>query len=345
MLSAFSIGDWRVDPSLHSITGAPGEIRLEPQGLASPCRSGPSIDSNETKRAEVERQTMQTTRHRLASCCVLLVGLPLAPAFGQTLVAERPSAGSQPGQAATTCQESGRSVVVRAGRLSVEAEDQSLIALLGAIACRTPLAISAAPEIEADRISIVFAALPVDEGLRRILRTYDAFFYYAGGPTSPVLAGLWVFPQGEGRGLAPLNTMAWASDADIEARLTAADPDARARALAALVARRGASAMNAVLAALADDDDQVRVRAMELALVEGLELPADRVFDLAVNDRSPVVRLQALQIAAERPELASVAESAQHDPDPAVRSEALATLARHGAAAPTSPGAKPLRRP
>jgi DNA-binding winged helix-turn-helix (wHTH) protein/Tol biopolymer transport system component len=31
MAGAFSIGDWRADPSLHSITGASGEVRLEPK--------------------------------------------------------------------------------------------------------------------------------------------------------------------------------------------------------------------------------------------------------------------------------------------------------------------------
>ena len=31
MPGAFSIGDWRVDPSLHSVSGAAGEVRLEPK--------------------------------------------------------------------------------------------------------------------------------------------------------------------------------------------------------------------------------------------------------------------------------------------------------------------------
>jgi Tol biopolymer transport system component/DNA-binding winged helix-turn-helix (wHTH) protein len=31
MLGAFSVGDWRVDPSLHSVSGAAGEVRLEPK--------------------------------------------------------------------------------------------------------------------------------------------------------------------------------------------------------------------------------------------------------------------------------------------------------------------------
>ena len=31
MPGAFSVGDWRVDPSLHSISGAAGEVRLEPK--------------------------------------------------------------------------------------------------------------------------------------------------------------------------------------------------------------------------------------------------------------------------------------------------------------------------
>lgn len=252
---------------------------------------------------------------------------------------------------------SATEVVVREGRLSIRAENESLVALLRAVARHTSLSITVAPELDADRVSIFFADFPIDEGLRRILREYDAFFYHAGAPGTPAaevpaeaetqrlaappVTSVWVFPRGNGQGLAPLSASAWVSDADLEAHLTAPNPGTRVRALEALIERRGEEAMSAVLMMLADDDDSVRARALELAFGGGLEVPSDRVFDLALNDRSAVVRLQALQIASERPapEAGAVAESAQHDPDPHVRIEAKAMLARLAAMAATSPGA------
>jgi hypothetical protein len=250
---------------------------------------------------------------------------------------------------------SATEVVVREGRLSIRAENESLVALLSAVARHASLSITVAPELDADRVSIAFADMPIDEGLRRILREYDAFFYHSGALgtpaevpaeaethrlTAPPLT-VWVFPRGSGRGLAPLSASAWVNDADLEAHLTAPNPGTRVRAIEALIERRGDEATSAVLMMLADDDDSVRARTLELAFGGGLEVPSDRVFDLALNDRSAVVRLQALQIASERPgpEAAAVAESAQHDPDPHVRIEAKAMLARLAARAAISSGA------
>jgi HEAT repeat protein len=230
-------------------------------------------------------------------------------------------------------------VLVRDGRITIQADKRSLGSLLRSIARRASLSISVAPELEAERVVIALSDVPLDEGLRRLLRGYDAFFFYAGSQTAPELAAVWVFPEGRGRGLAPANVEAAASDADIEARLTNPDPETRIRAIAGLIERRGADALSAVLTALSDEDDQVRIRALQLAFGEGLDVPAERLFDLALNDRSPNVRLQALQTAPDRPELAVVAESAQHDPDPNVQNEARAILARLGGGNTTSPDA------
>jgi hypothetical protein len=236
-------------------------------------------------------------------------------------------------------------VVVRDGRITLRAANQSLNSVLDEIARGAPpLAITLAPELEADRVSLAFANVPLDEGLRRILSGYDTFFSYAAagrGATSSSLVGVWVFPRGGSRGLAPLDAVAWASDADIERRLTDPDPDIRIRALKALIDRRGEAAIGPVLTALAGEDEVVRAQVLDLASGGGLSIPVERLLALALNDPAPLIRLQALQLTPDCPELVVAAEAARQDPDPYVRLEAEAILARLAAA--SAPGATAKR--
>jgi len=292
-------------------------------------------------------------RVRVIVMSALVVQLPWTLAFGQTgpEASERPPTGAVAGgreaqrpheRPGSSCQQLDGAVIVRDARMSIHAADQSLAVLLGAVArCAPPLTVNVAPEIEDAQVSIRFTDEPVDEGLRRILRTYDVFFYYAGAPASPALAGVWVFPRGQGQAFAPLNAAAWASDADTEKRLTDSSPDTRLRALKALIERRGEAAMDAVLVALADEDDVVRAQALDLAFGSGLRIPPDRLSALALNDPSALIRLQALQYAPDGPELAAVAEAAQHDPDPFVQMEAQAILARVAASASSVNNGRP----
>jgi hypothetical protein len=228
-----------------------------------------------------------------------------------------------------SCRQLGGVVVVYDGRVTIRAINQPLSLLLRAIAsCVKPLATHIAPELENEAVTLACADVPIEEGLRRIVHAYDAFFYYAGAATSPALEGLWVFPRGNGRALAPLDAIAWASDADVEKRLASSDADVRFRALKALIDRRGEGAMDHVLAALADPDDVMRAQVLDLALSSGFRLPPDRWAAIALSDPSALIRLQALQSAPDGPELASVAETAQNDPDEYVQLEAREILAR-----------------
>ncbi len=273
-----------------------------------------------------------------------LLGTPFVP-----LAAEWAHAGPardnqrQHQQPGSPCRQLDGRVVVRDGRLSVNAAGQSVAVLLGAVAhCMPGLAVSVASELEDEPVSLAFGDLPIHEGLRRIVRAYDAFFYYGTAASAPVLERLWVFPQGKGDGLAPLDATAWASDADVEKRLTDAGPDIRFRALKALVERRGDAAMGAVLAALADPDEVVRAQVLDLALGSGLQIPSDRLAALVLSDPSALIRLQALQNAPEGPELAILAESAQSDPDRYVQMAARSILARVAAAPAGDTQARPL---
>ena len=252
----------------------------------------------------------------VGSCCWSLVAMTVVAAQDHGIAAGR-------GQGATAF------VRIHDGRLTIRAQNESLGELLRLVARRTNVAITVAPGLEAASCSLAIVDVPLEEGLRRLVGAYDAFLFYAGAPKEPRLAGLWVFPRGQGRASAPLDTVMWASDADVARRLADPDSNVRLRALEALIERRGQEAIEVVLAALADADESVRAQVLDLAFSSGLQIPPDRWSALALSDPSPLIRLQVLQLAPDGPELTSVAETAQHDLDPHVQLEARSILARH----------------
>jgi HEAT repeat protein len=176
-------------------------------------------------------------------------------------------------------------------------------------------------------VSIQFQDLPLDEGLRQILRDHDAFFFYGVEGKAPAsLRAVWVYPKGQGRGLEPVPPEAWASTRELEAELADPNPKARARAIEALVERKGDGARDAVLEALKDHDEEVRAQALYQTVSGDVELPTDALTDLALGDPSPAVRFLALEALTDRPEARTIAETALNDPSPQIRHKAQEIL-------------------
>ena len=215
------------------------------------------------------------------------------------------------------------------GRLSVRARNAPLGRLLEEISRRGKVAIIQVGGVAGRRVSVAFSDLPLDQGLRRILEQHDAFFYHRGGAALRVV---WVYPKDEGRGLAPVPPEYWASTAELTQGLSDPDPDERARAIGAVVGRRGAKALDAVLKALDDEADQVRTEALYGASKAGVDLPAGLLSELARNDPSVDVRFLALEALADDPAVEMVALDALDDPSPHVRNQARQILGRLDAA-------------
>jgi HEAT repeat protein len=157
---------------------------------------------------------------------------------------------------------------------------------------------------ENQRVSVQFQDLPLDEGLRRILKDQDAFFFYGvEDNASASLRVVWVYPKGRGNGLAPTPPETWASTIELEGRLADPDPEARARATEALIERKGGAALDVVLQALKDRDDQVRNRVLYKALNSGIKLPSDFLYQLVLTDPLLEVRFMAITAFAEDPNM------------------------------------------
>jgi hypothetical protein len=228
------------------------------------------------------------------------------------------------------------------GRLSVSVTNQPLAQVLSVISQKAMVAITGGGNLGREqRVTMQFQGLSLEDGLRRLLANYDAFFFYAGdarasGPTT--LKSVWVYPKGGGNGLEPVPAEEWASTSEYRGKLSASDPTVRADAIKTVVDREGDRARPAVLKALKDSDPQVRSSALNAALNASVQISDDRLRDLVANDSSPDVRVLALGGLANGPDAREIATQARNDPDPHVRALAGEILGRLKASeAPSSP--------
>ena len=108
--------------------------------------------------------------------------------------------------------------------------------------------------------------------------------------------------------------------------LQAPQQEALSRIIETVVQRRRELDQTAVFQALREKDDKERIKAFYDAVSSGVELPADSLRDLALQDGSPEVRFLALQALGVSPEVGSVARLALNDADSHVRTKAQEIL-------------------
>ena len=115
-------------------------------------------------------------------------------------------------------------------RLSVHVQNRLLNGILEKISHLSNVPIILSEGIKAQVVSSHFDDLPLEQGLRVLLHTLDAFFFYAS--------------QGQGKRMVPMPPEAWASMAEMREYLHDSDPDMRARAAEVLVERYGKRALD-----------------------------------------------------------------------------------------------------
>jgi len=189
-------------------------------------------------------------------------------------------------------------------RLSVHVQNRLLNGILEKISHLSNVPIILSEGIKAQVVSSHFDDLPLEQGLRVLLHTLDAFFFYASqGQAPPALQAVWVYPQGQGKRMVPMPPEAWASMAEMREYLHDSDPDMRARAAEVLVERYGKRALDTVLEALEDGEEKVRYRTLAKAVQAGVPLRSDFLRHLLGSDPSPVVRFLALEALAKAPDI------------------------------------------
>lgn len=220
-------------------------------------------------------------------------------------------------------------VVVRGGEMTLDVRGCTLAQVLALISSRTGIRVNISEAIPRSRLSFRTPSQSIELTIRELLRDTDVFVLYAAeGSASQRLAAVWAYPRGSTLDIVPVPVELWASTRDLQRQLNEWSPDQRARALEELIARTGDAALPDVLTALADGNADIRQRALDAALIAGLDVPLQDLHALTLNDSSPEVRLRALQALEERPDSAGIIDVATHDLDANVRREAQGILMR-----------------
>jgi hypothetical protein len=214
------------------------------------------------------------------------------------------------------------------GTLSVTGSRASLQAVLNEISVQAKFAIVLADALERERVSVVLRDVPLEEGLKRLLAAYDAFYLYSAPDNkSPgLINAIWVYPRGEGRALEPVPPTLWASTKELEQQLDDPDPNVRSNTYEALIERRGDRALATVLRGLVDIDESVRLMTLTTALNTGIEIPASDLHAVVLSDQSQHVRMLALEALEGKSEAEAIAESVKDDSDELIRNQARLML-------------------
>jgi hypothetical protein len=223
--------------------------------------------------------------------------------------------------------------ITRDGTVSISATRLTLRAVLDDISVQAKLPIVLAESLEEERVSLQLGGASLEEGLKRLLAPYDAFYLFSPSEKeketlSPSIKGIWIYPKGEGLELQPVPPGLWASSKELEAQLDDPDPGVRSLTFEALIERHGARGLPFVLRGLVDSDDSVRLTTLTAALNVGVEIPTTDLQALVVSDPLQGIRLRALEAIETRPEASAIAESVKNDPDEVIRNTA-ALLLKH----------------
>src|SRR5262249_51061522 len=183
----------------------------------------------------------------------------LSPVVAQARQEPSVRVGSASNQRSDGWQAKRKSVAIKDGKLSVNAQGRSLRSVLNEISRDACVAVTGAGSVDDSPVSVQFQDLPIDEGLRRILTHYDTFFFYRAGQSGPpMLAAIWIYPKGQAQGVVPVPPEEWAGTKELEAMRADPDPETRARAVQTLIERKPAQAAANILAeSLRDQDDRV----------------------------------------------------------------------------------------
>ena len=219
------------------------------------------------------------------------------------------------------------------GLLSLDLHEQSLGTVLAGIARKSHMRIVSSPAIDSRFVTLQMRGVPLDSGLRQILKDCDVFFYSSAGE----LRSAWIYEKDAGAQLIPVPPENWASTSDIERQMNSGSPAERISAIETLVARNGPGSGDLVSRALLDENAEVRLRALDVALSAGVGVSRETLTSLTY-DGSAAVRALALEAIASGTALGGTYEAETDDllrrmsgdADLEVRSRAAETLeSRH----------------
>ena len=213
-------------------------------------------------------------------------------------------------EARTHTSQGSRLIQFADDHLTVTAQDVSLRALLQEIARQSGFTLVRYGSLD-ERMTLQFHQLPLDEGLRRILRHRSFALEYAEQTPEQQPSALrrpktlWIFPQGEEE-YSVRNTIVEDTKTDstgediaidisrLQAALSSGDAADREEAVEALGESGRPEAVAPLRLALADKDEDVREAAI-IALGEIGGPAAAQALAIALRDEDPCLRLEVIE--------------------------------------------------
>jgi hypothetical protein len=247
---------------------------------------------------------------------------------------QNPPADTQKDAPAPIAKPAARPVTIASdGTVTIMATRLRLPEVLNDISVQAKLPIVLSESLQNERVSLHLSAVSLEEGLKRLLVAYDAFYLFSPSERekekpSASIKGIWVYPKGEGLELEPVPPSLWASTKELETQLEDPDPGVRCDTFEALIERLGARSLPTVLRGLVDSDDGVRLTTLTAALDADVEIPATELHALVLSDSLQSIRLLALEAIETRPEAIAIAQSVQDDADEVVRNTAKLLIKR-----------------
>jgi len=203
------------------------------------------------------------------------------------------------------------------GRVDAHLHHARLPAVVARIARAASVELVGGERLADTPVRVDLDGVPVAEALLRLTAGYDCAFAYRDSRLLRMSIATDAARQDDSQQTAD------AANPD------QADPQLRADAVETIALRGGARAREVVAHALADADEDVRLRALEQTqVVKGLALPLDALQNLLSRDVSESVRVKALDVLATDPAvdaytLTTIARGAEADSSELVRTRAV----------------------
>lgn len=195
------------------------------------------------------------------------------------------------------------------------------------------------PRIAQDAARKVDTSNPID-AITQLVEPYDTFYLHSEPKASEssdgsialtmpatTLRAIWVYPRGAAQDVLLVNRAALSDQTVFEQRVLSPDANDRLEGYEGLLAQQSDQGGPTLARALSDSNDEVRAGALRAAINAGVPLSDDELLALAA-DRSPMIRQQAVEEAASRPEATELLSQLAESGDSEMQQQANTLLAR-----------------
>jgi len=299
--------------------------------------------SREKKWVDVNVKAKKESGMRKVSVLVTAALMTLAlssPLLADAIIADRATGRAQrPVSTAATSAQETLAVTYHEGRLSVRAKQMPLVRILQEVSHRTGLEVRVLSTLQ-EEVSVMFAGIPLLDGLRRLLAPVNYLFVFDHSPNGSIqpsqalvlgsrtTASLGLHHR---EALRPLNE--GTTSEELRRAMTDSDPRVRRWAVERFGEQGDRQALPYLLTAVEDEDPWVRQAAVE-SLNQYGELALEPLQAVLQREQHYAVRIVALgllgQVGRDNEQSVALLNKMLNDHDPRIREATVHALGNVG---------------